>query len=234
MSRQTVRRRVRGCPRVRPDAPPPRCTGARLIAVAAMVNPGCGRPRRSRNVLARVNASGNRNEFTAADAARSACAPSTSPTATARLCRTTGLPVRRNNSPYHVTICTQPVAVAVCVSAFKAVPAWACHSPSRSRANADRRIATRRRSRRCPTSIGPARSAPPGDQRGRRAMPGRVPPKRLGQATTVGVSFRNGRTLSGRRWCRDRRHLAGPCRQHHRGWPISSANSTMRPSGPQT
>src|SRR6185437_10997476 len=60
-----------------------------------------------------------------------------SPTATARFSRATGLSVRRTNSSYHSTICTQLVSCAVRASACSAaMAAWAWNSPSRSRVRA--------------------------------------------------------------------------------------------------
>ena len=79
----------------------------------------------------------------AASAASPARGPSASPTATARLSRTTGLSVRRASSSYHSTICTQSVSPAVGASACSAaIAAWAWNSPSRSRARAACRIST--------------------------------------------------------------------------------------------
>ena len=80
---------------------------------------------------------------TSASAARPARAPSASPTATARLRRTTGLPVSASSSSYHCTTCTQSVSSAVAASACSAaIAAWSWNSPRRSRASAACRIST--------------------------------------------------------------------------------------------
>ena len=63
--------------------------------------------------------------------------PSASPTATARLRRTTGLSASRTSSSYHSTIWTQSVSSAVRASACRAaIAACAWYCPSRSRASA--------------------------------------------------------------------------------------------------
>ena len=63
---------------------------------------------------------------TSASAARPAGAPSASPTATARLSRTTGESVSASSSSYQPTICTQSVSSAVLASACSAaIAAWA-------------------------------------------------------------------------------------------------------------